>query len=115
MKIQAYSFGRMVIDGKIYTKDLVLTRENIYPNWWRKEGHRLHLEDIIEVLEREKPKVLIVGKGYYGYMEVTAEVREYLRSRGIKLIEGLTGDVWKEYNTLISKKVNVVAAFHLTC
>ncbi|RLE75380.1 MAG: hypothetical protein DRJ44_05945 [Thermoprotei archaeon] len=105
----------MVIDGRTYTRDLILTQDNIHPNWWRKEGHKLHLEDIIETLEREKPKVLIVGKGYYGYMEVTAEVKEYLRSRGIELIEGSTGEVWKIYNELVDKGVKVVAAFHLTC
>ncbi len=115
MKIREYNFGKIVIDEKTYTRDLILTRDNIHPNWWRREGHRLHLEDIIEVLEREKPEVLIVGKGYYGYMEVTSEVKEYLETRGVELIEGPTGEVWRKYNELVDKGVKVVAAFHLTC
>ena len=86
MKIEEYDFGKIVVDGKTYSKDLILTRERIYPNWWRKEGHKLHLEDILEILEKEKPDVLIIGKGYYGYMEITEEVKRYLESRGIELI-----------------------------
>lgn len=46
--IESYTFGRMTVNGKHYSADLI-----IYPNgrlqdsWWRKEGHRLQLADII--------------------------------------------------------------------
>jgi len=41
--IEHYSFGRIVIDGKEYTKDLIIYPDKIRANWWRKEGHKLRL------------------------------------------------------------------------
>ena len=115
MKIERYEFGKIIVDGKTYNKDLILTADKVYPNWWRKEGHKLQLEDILEILELEQPEVLIVGTGYFGLMKVMDDVKSYLNNKGIKLIEGKTGDVWKVYNKLAEEKAKVVAAFHLTC
>lgn len=70
--IDFYEFGRIKINGKLYFKDLIIFPDGIKENWWRKEGHKLGAEDIEEVIA-EKPEVLIVGTGYYGYMEVLQE------------------------------------------
>lgn len=111
--IEHYSFGRIVIDGKEYTKDLIIYPDKIRANWWRKEGHKLHIEDIKEVLEY-KPEILIVGTGYSGFMEVSKQVKEEIEKRNIKLIVEKTKEACKIYNQLY-KKHKVVAALHLTC
>ena len=68
-EIQDYQFGRMVVDGEPHTRDLVLLPDRVVANWWRKEGHRLDVEDLREVLDAV-PKVLVVGTGAYGRMKV---------------------------------------------
>lgn len=83
--IEHYTFGRIIVNGKEYTRDLIIYPEKIYSNWWRKEGHKLQIEDIKEVLEY-KPDILIVGTGYSGLMKVPKEVREKIEEKGIKLI-----------------------------
>lgn len=111
--IDSYNFGRIVIDGRRYTTDVILFPNRVRDGWWRKEGHRLHVEDLKEAV-REKPEVLIVGTGYSGLMRVPTEVRDYLESEGIGLIAQSTREACKTYNRLIQSK-RVVAALHLTC
>lgn len=115
-RIESYGFGRMVVDGEEYTRDLVISWKGVEnSSWWRKEGHALHLEDLRDVIERTEPEVLVVGTGYYGFMEVREEVREYLRERGIELVAGKTGEVYEKFNELVERGARVLGAFHLTC
>lgn len=114
MRIDSYSFGRMVVEGKEYRADLILDNNDVRPNWWREEGHKLQLEDIREVLDAVKPEVLVVGKGKFGMMRVAPELERFLEERGIELRAANTGRAVQEFNQLAGKK-RVVGAFHLTC
>jgi len=114
MRIEEYDFGRIVVDGKEYTRDLIIFPDKVRANWWRKEGHLLLKEDIEDVVEGEdKPEVLIIGTGMYGAMEVPEETREYIRSKGVEIIVEKTKRACELFNELKDKKV--VAALHLTC
>lgn len=111
--IDSYSFGRIVIDGKEYIDDLIIFPDHIQDNWWRKEGHTLHLEDLEEVLEAE-PEVLIVGTGASGKMSFLGRAREKVESHEIEVIVKKTGKASETYNE-ISEERETVAALHLTC
>lgn len=111
--IESYDFGRMTINGKRYTSDVIIFPDHINASWWRKEGHNLSIDDLKDVLQAE-PQVLVVGTGYHGYMKVPDEVKEYLMSKKIELIVESTREAYRTYNRLASTK-RVVAAFHLTC
>jgi len=56
--IDSYNFGRITINGKHYTTDILVFPENIKADWRRKKGHRLQIADLKEVLEA-KPEVLV--------------------------------------------------------
>ncbi|MGD8628620.1 MAG: MTH938/NDUFAF3 family protein, partial [bacterium] len=73
MKIEAYRFGSISIDGTAYESDLKIIEGRVVPGWWRKEGHNLLLVDIEDILEAG-PEVLIVGQGDPGLMKVSGEV-----------------------------------------
>jgi hypothetical protein len=111
--IDSYDFGRIVIDGKHYNSDLIVFPDKVRDGWWRKEGHRLHVEDLKDVLEA-KPEVLVVGTGYYGLMKVPPETRKHVESEGIELIAQKTTEACKTFNRLVKSR-KVVAALHLTC
>lgn len=113
MHIDGYEFGRIVIDGKTYTQDLILTPEGVQADWWRLESHRLQLPDIAAALAT-KPQVLIVGTGQPGRLRVDPELSRYLAEQGIELVELPTAQACQRYNLLASRQ-RVVAAFHLTC
>jgi len=111
--IDSYDFGRIVINGKRYNRDLIVFPDKVKDGWWRKEGHRLHVEDLKDVLEA-KPKVLVVGTGYSGLMRVPPETRKYVESEGIELIAQNTAEACETFNRLVKSR-KVVAALHLTC
>jgi hypothetical protein len=114
MMIESYDFGRIVVDGKEYTNDLIIFPDRVEAGWWRKAGHQLHIEDIEEVVEKG-PDVLVVGTGYSGLMSVVAETKRYIEERGIELIIQPTKQACETYNDLIQSGKETVAAFHLTC
>ena len=103
----------MTVNGKTFSKDLIILPDRIHSPWWRKEGHLLQVEDLSEVLTAGLP-LLIVGTGYYGTMKVPPEVREYLKSKHIEVIVEKTADAVSFYNNKAAAD-RTAAAFHLTC
>ena len=114
MRITGYDFGEIAVEGKIYRNDIIIHGE-VITEWWRREGHLVEMEDLARVME-EKPPFLVIGTGYYGAMKVSPEVKAACKRYGIELIVEKTRDACRRYNELILKeKLNVSAAFHLTC
>ncbi len=111
--IDSYEFGRIVINGKRYSNDLILFPDKVKDGWWRKEGHQIHIEDLKDVL-KVKPEVLVVGTGYSGLMTIPPVTRKYVESEGIEIISQKTKEACETFNRLIKSR-KVVAALHLTC
>lgn len=111
--IDSYEFGEIIVEGKTYTSDVIIYPERVDDTWWRKEGHKLSVSDVKEIIEA-KPEVLIVGSGYSGSLEVLSKTKHLLEDNGIELIVANTRKACQKYNEL-SKKRRVVAALHLTC
>ena len=111
--IDSYYFGEIVIDGKKYSSDVVISADRVKDDWWRKTGHELCIEDIAGVIT-ENPEVLVVGTGDSGLMKVLPEVEQAAQARGIKLIVETTDKACNTYNQL-SHSQRVLAAFHITC
>jgi len=112
--IEKYDFGRIKVSGKTYFRDIIIFPNEILPNWWRKEGHNLCMEDLEEIIKR-KPDILVIGNGYSGVMRVPRDVVEELEKMGIRVIVKNTREAVKEYNRLAQEGKNVAAALHLTC
>lgn len=114
MKVETYEFGRISVAGRSYTSDVIISPEKVRDGWWRKEGHRLHREDLDDVLAAE-PDVVVIGTGYYGNMAVPAETRAFLESKGIEVRVAKTNEAVREFNQLQQRAAKIVAALHLTC
>lgn len=112
--IESYDFGRMVIDGRLYTSDLIVHPGGVKDRWRRREGHSLHIEDIEKAL-RPPPEILVVGTGFSGLMAVPPATLEFLEGKGIEVRIESTGRAWRTFNELEGRGRRVVAAFHLTC
>ena len=112
-QIEAYDFGRITIDGRDYGSDLIITPDGVRSDWWRKEGHGLHPEDLGAVLE-PPPETLIIGCGASGLLSVPDETRRWVAEKGIELVDLPTRAACERYNEL-SKDARVVAGLHLTC
>lgn len=111
--IDSYDFGTIVVNGRKFNSDLIISNKGVNPNWWRKRGHELGKEDIEEVIT-QRPEILIIGTGYSGVLRVPKNIEHYIRSQGIELIVKRTEEACREYNRLCREK-DVIAALHLTC
>ncbi|MFQ5863466.1 MAG: Mth938-like domain-containing protein [Candidatus Brocadiales bacterium] len=114
MHIDSSSFGNIKINGRGYSSDVIIYPDRVDGSWWRKEGHKLQQEDILEIL-RAAPQILIVGTGQDGRMKIDLQLKTLLEQKGIKLFAAITPEACKRHNDLIRGNKTVVTALHLTC
>jgi hypothetical protein len=114
--IESYNFGLIVIKRRRHTSDVIVFPERVIEGWWRKEGHRIYVEDLKEILDHEpRPEVLVVGTGYYGIVKISPEVETVLKSEGIELVAQPTKEACQTFNKLLNSNRRIAGAFHLTC
>ena len=111
-ELDGYEFGRVTVDGREETRDVIVLPDRVVRGWWRKEGHALVLEDLDEVLD-DLPERLIVGTGAYGRMRPDPGTLESLRARGVDVEVLPTAEAVQRYGRLDPRKT--AAALHLTC
>jgi hypothetical protein len=109
-EIDGYTFGRVTIDGREETHDVIVLPERVVRGWWRKEGHGLVLEDLDGVLD-QLPERLLLGTGAYGQLRPDPGTLETLRARGVEVLR--TAEAIQRYAQLDPRKT--AAALHLTC
>jgi hypothetical protein len=113
--IDSYTTGsHMTIGGKKYHQDLKIIRGQVGANWWRIQGHRLHTDDITDILSA-RPDVLVIGTGYAGQMRIPDTVRAAIESREISIFAEKTAAATTLFNRFYSEGQEVAGAFHLTC
>jgi hypothetical protein len=82
MSIRSYRFGKIEIDGRSYTSDVILTPEGGVDTWWRRDGHSLAVGDLAPILAA-RPDILVIGTGYLGRMIVSQDARRHLEAHGV--------------------------------
>lgn len=110
--IEHYEFGRIVIDGEEQRRDVIVLPDRVVPEWWRRDGHALVMEDLEQVME-DLPGHLVVGTGATGRMRPDPETLEALRARGIRVEVLPTAEAVERYGEL--EPSSAAAALHLTC
>ena len=114
MHVDAYDFGRIIVDGKTYTADLLLLSDDVRPEWRRRHGHTLLEGDLDDVLATG-PDLLVIGTGAFGHMTVPEETWEALQNAGVQTVIEKTAKAVRTYNRLDEEGRHVAGAFHLTC
>lgn len=113
--IEKCGFGKMEIDGRVYTSDLIILPSGKIADGWRRiRGHRLVLADIRSLLEY-RPSIIVAGTGIYGRMRIEPALEAYLTDDGIELIAQPTKSAAQKFNDLIGGAKPVAGCFHLTC
>jgi hypothetical protein len=111
-RIEGYDFGRIMVDGKELTRDVIILPDRLVTNWWRADGHRLALAALDDVVG-ELPDQLVIGTGAHGQMRPDPETLEQLRQRGVEVEALPTGDAVRRYGERDPRRT--AAALHLTC
>jgi len=112
--IESYDFGQVTVDGKTYTRDIIVYPDRVDTTWWREESHALSRADIWQAIEAQ-PEILVVGTGKWGRLHVLPETERLLAERGIQLVVEPTARACQSYNQLRQQGRRVIAALHLTC
>ena len=111
-EIRDYRFGRLVIDGREETRDVIVLPERVVRHWWRRDSHALVLEDLEDVLD-DLPERLIVGMGAASQMRPDPALSTRLRERGVELECLPTDRAVVRFGEL--DPARTAAALHLTC
>jgi hypothetical protein len=112
--IEHYAFGRMMIDGREYTSDLVVFGDGrVRDAWWRRQGHGLCMEDIAELVGSGVDHI-IIGTGANGILVPDPGLPAALERRGIRLTAVPTAEAVERFNEARSDP-STGAGFHLTC
>ena len=112
--ISEFSFGRIVANGQICSNDIKIIQGRLVPDWWRKSGHTVEIEDIQDALDSD-PDFIVIGKGQPGFMRIANDLRQYIETKGITLIEEPTAQAIKIFNRLFETGKQVSGGFHVGC
>ncbi len=112
--IEQYSFGNIVVNSVRYTNDMKIVEGKVIPEWWRKRGHSVDVDDVQDIL-KSGPNIVVLGKGSPGMMKATRALREFLKDRNIELIEEKTTKAVETFNQLLKEGQDIAAGFHLAC
>ena len=112
--IMDFSFGRIVVNGQTCNSDIKMVQGTLVPDWWRKSGHTVEIEDVQDALDTD-PEILVIGKGQPGYMRISDSLREHLAEKNVKLIEELTPKAIETFNLLFKEGRRVAGGFHVGC
>jgi hypothetical protein len=111
-RVEGYEFGRVIVDGDVHSRDLIVLPGRVLSDWRRRKGHGLVLEDLAEVLD-ELPARLVIGTGAYGRLEPDPDALDAIRRRGIEVDAVRTGAAVSLFAEL--DPTRTAAALHLTC
>jgi hypothetical protein len=114
MKVKELSFGTISIDGKDYSKDIVIHKGKIKKRK-KKESKKFRSQfghTPISILENIPwdCKKLIIGTGHNTALPVMKEVKKKAKKKGVELVLMSTPDAILRIN---EKDTNLI--LHLTC
>ena len=111
MRVEKFSFGKIVIDGRTYTNDLIVTPAGLITEWWRREGHVMDLEDFDSV-DFGSAECVILGTGQMGVVRVADRLLRHLDSLGLRVHVARSAEAVELYNSAPDR---TILAIHLTC
>jgi len=128
--IREYYFGSIIIDDKKYNQDVEVRWISEHPqedekdevlDWERQDSHNIDIKDVERAVE-QGPNSIVIGAGESGMAKVTEDAKEFIESKGIKLIIDITGEAVKTFNIIEEDSLEeegeqnkVIGLFHLTC
>lgn len=117
-KVNSFSFGSIVIDGKQYEYDVLVmpdgtVREREADK--RKYGDHNIKKGEIEELVKAKPETIIVGTGTDGLATVSSDAQSYARTEKLGLAVLPSSEAIEKLNQLLDEGKRAAALIHITC
>ena len=115
VRIDATSFGELVVNGKTYYSDMIV--------WWdgkveyREKSHQLDMSEFVKLL-RKRPEAVVVGKGQSapkGTLKILPEVLQAAEDQGVEIFAETSSKAIEMFNAFVADKKKVIAVIHVTC
>ena len=117
-KIESFSFGSIVVDGKKYRKDLIFLPDGTVKRrpggFWMFGDHNIKKEEI-EELQKAGAESAIVGIGTSSKAIVFDEAKSYSQEANLELSILPSQDAVEKWNQLLGQGKKVAALIHITC
>jgi len=111
VRIDSSEYGYIIIDGKKYPHDVYILPSGKVEE--REHSHTFSKEQVEHVL-KEKPDVVIIGKGTSGMASLSDDAKELLEKSKVEVIKDWTPKIRERFNESAKKK-RVTAIIHTTC
>jgi hypothetical protein len=117
-KIDSFSFGSIVVNGKKYHHDIIIHPDGMVER--RKGGlcmfgpHSFTKEEI-EGLKRTGAEIIIIGTGTNNRATLSSEAKSYANEAQLNLTALPSHEAVGRINKLIGEGKHVAAIIHITC
>jgi hypothetical protein len=115
VRIDSYRFGRIVVDGRPYGRDLLIVDGSVRSPWWRSAGGHVFAPEDLEAIVDAAPAHVVLGTGYFGRVEVLDSTHQTLAGLGCEVHVARSRRAVEIFNHLAASGENVAAGLHLTC
>lgn len=118
VKLLAPGFGRVVVDGQVWDKDVCVRADgSVHKRKKRLAKDAYGTGHVVGPAELERvckgaPRVLVIGSGYAGALTLCAEGRRWLEDRGIAVEVLPTPHAVRRFSQLDGPRA---ALIHVTC
>jgi len=117
-KIDSFSFGSIVVDGKKYRRDLIFLPDGTVKQrkggFWIFGDHNIKKEEI-EGLFGAGAEVALVGIGTSSRARVSDEAKKYVEEKKLDLSILPSSDAVEKWNQMLGQGKKVAALIHITC
>lgn len=105
-------FGSIMIDGKKYSKDLVVSWDGEILE--RDRTHKFGKNELGELMLKD-PEAIVIGTGNSGLMQVDQDAKVHANLNGVDVIVAKTPEAIRHFNSLARTRKKVIAVLHATC
>lgn len=117
-KIDSFSFGSIVVDGKKYRRDLIFLPDGTIKRrkggFWMFGDHNITKEEIEELFQ-SGAEVALIGIGTSSRALVSDEAKKYFEETNLDLSILPSTDAVGKWNQMLDQGKKVAALIHITC
>ena len=114
VNIDSTEFGSIVIDGKTYESDVIVSYAGKIKEVRSESRHLISQKEFLEMIF-ERPEIIVIGTGVSGLMKISPEVLRFAKEKNVKIVSMLTSQAIEKFNQLVQAGEKVVAYMHVTC
>jgi len=112
--IDSTDFGSITINSKRYNNDVIVSYKDVVREGKTQKRHLISKKDL-DILLKEKPDVVVIGTGQDGYLQISPDVFNFSKQKGIEFFDLETPEAIKKFNQLYASGRKVVCYMHVTC